>query len=197
MENTKQQLDSKKSYKTLIWVLSIAIPAVVAVLLYLPQKLEIGSWVYLLPDLNAVLNSATALALLLGFYFIKQKNIKAHRLMMSTAFTMGSIFLVSYVLYHSSADSTVFGDINGDGILQDSEMESIGSWIRQLYVVILLSHILLAAVVVPFVLFAMYFALTNKIEKHKKVVKWTFPIWLYVSITGVIVYLMISPYYLH
>ena len=106
--------------------------------------------------------------------------IKYHRISMMSAFVLGSLFLVSYVIYHSMADSTTFG---GEG------------WIRPVYYFLLLSHILLAIVVVPFVLFAFYFALTDKIEKHKKIVKYTFPIWLYVSVTGVLVYLMISPYY--
>lgn len=117
--------------------------------------------------------------------------------MMSIAFTLGSLFLVSYVIYHSTADSTIYGDLNGNGVLDDTEKTKELMWWRGLYVGILLPHIILAAVVVPFVLFAFYYALNDKIEKHKKIVKWTFPIWLFVSITGVVVYLMISPYYLN
>lgn len=196
MESTNQ-IDNKKSLNTLIWSLSIIIPVAVAVLLFLPQKLSVGSWVYLLPDLNAVFNSLTAIALFFGYIFIKNKNVKLHRLMMSIAFTLGSLFLVSYVLYHASADSTIFGDANGNGLIDESEMtESLSFW-RPIYVSILLSHIALAAIVVPFVLFAIYYALTDKITKHKKIVKYTFPIWLYVSITGVIVYFLISPFYIH
>lgn len=189
---------NQKSYIKLIWVLSIAIPVVVAILIFAPEKIEgAGDWVYILPHLNATFNSITTIVLLLGLYFIKQKNIRAHKSMMSIAFTLGSLFLVSYVIYHSTADSTIYGDLNGNGVLDDSEKTKDMMWWRGLYVGILLPHIILAAVVVPFVLFAFYYALNDKIEKHKKIVKWTFPIWLFVSITGVVVYLMISPYYLN
>ena len=189
---------NQKSYIKLIWVLSIAIPVVVAILIFAPEKIEgAGDWVYILPHLNATFNSITTIVLLLGLYFIKQKNILAHKSMMSIAFTLGSLFLVSYVIYHSTADSTIYGDLNGNGILDEAEKTDDLMWWRGLYVGILLPHIILAAVVVPFVLFAFYYALTDKIEKHKKIVKWTFPIWLIVSITGVVVYLMISPYYLN
>jgi len=193
------QIDkNRKSFVKLIWVLSIAIPVVVAVLLFAPEKIEgAGDWVYILPHLNATFNSITAIVLLLGLYFIKRNNIVAHKSMMSVAFTLGSLFLVSYVIYHSTADSTIYGDINGNSILDEAEKTEDIMFMRGLYVSILLPHIVLAAVVVPFVLFAFYYALTDKIEKHKKVVKWTFPIWLFVSITGVIVYFMISPYYLN
>ncbi|HET8861028.1 DUF420 domain-containing protein [Marivirga sp.] len=187
---------NQKSYIKLIWVLSIAIPVVVAILIFAPEKIEgAGDWVYILPHLNATFNSITTIVLLLGYYFIKQKNIKAHKSMMSIAFTLGSLFLVSYVIYHASADSTIYGDIDRNGILDEAEKNSSLMFWRGFYHGILLPHIIFAAIVVPFVLFAFYYALTDKIEKHKKIVKWTFPIWLFVSISGVVVYIMISPYY--
>lgn len=190
--------NKQKSYIKLIWVLSIAIPVVVAVLIFAPEKIEgAGDWVYILPHLNATFNSITTVVLLLGLYFIKRKNIVAHKSMMSIAFTLGSLFLVSYVIYHATADSTVYGDIDGNGVLDEAEKTSKLMFWRGFYMGILLTHILLAAIVVPFVLFAFYYALTDKIEKHKKIVKWTFPIWLYVSITGVVVYAMVSQYYIN
>lgn len=189
--------NKQKSYVKFIWLLSIAIPVAVAILIFAPEKINgAGDWVYILPHLNATFNSITTVVLLIGFYFIRQKNIKAHRSMMSIAFTLGSLFLVSYIIYHSSADSTMFGDLNRNGVLDVSEKTADVLFWRKIYVAILLVHILLAAIVVPFVLFAFYFALTNKIDKHKKIVKFTLPIWLIVSITGVVVYFMISPYYL-
>ena len=112
---------------------------------------------------------------------IKQKKIEYHRTFMMSAFILSSIFLVSYVIYHNQVESTKFG---GEGV------------IKYLYYVILLTHIVLAAIVVPFVLLAIYYAWTKQIEQHKKIVKWTWPIWTYVAISGVIVYLMISPYYI-
>ncbi|GAA5022956.1 putative membrane protein YozB [Marivirga lumbricoides] len=194
----KTEVQTSKSYTGLIWALSIIVPALVAVLIFAPQKLEgAGDWVYVLPHLNAALNSITSVVLILGLFFILRKNIAAHKTMMSIAFGLGSLFLISYVIYHAAADSTIFGDVNGNGVLEEAEKTGGIMFQRGVYVIILLSHIVLAAIVVPFVLFAFYFALTNRVEKHKKIVKFTFPIWLYVSITGVIVYLMISPYYVH
>lgn len=180
---------------TIIGILSVVIPLAVAVLLFTPSKLQVeGGWVDFLPHLNGVINSATSVALIAGLIFIKQKKIQYHRSAMLVAFVLGALFLVSYVVYHASADSTVFGDLNGNGELEDVEAAELGNS-RTIYLIILISHIILAAVVVPFVLLSLYFAMSDKIEKHKKIVKFSYPIWLYVSVTGVIVYLMISPYY--
>jgi putative membrane protein len=185
----------EKTYIRLIGVLSVVVPLLVAVLLFMPTKVNVGAeWVSFLPHLNAVINSATSLALVAGLVFIKQKNIAYHRMSMMTAFILGGIFLVSYVIYHSTSESTVFGDLNGNGVLEATESAAVGS-ARTIYLIVLISHIVLAAIVLPFVLMAMYYALTDKIKQHKKIVKLAFPIWLYVSVTGVIVYLMISPYY--
>jgi len=163
-----------------IVAVSVLIPVAVAVLLFMPSKISIfGEWTYKLPHFNAVINSLTSLLLVLSFYFIKyKKDIVLHQRLNTLAFTLGAIFLLSYIIYHSSVESTKY--------LGDS---------RSIYFFFLISHILLSIVVVPFVLFAFYYSLTNKIDKHKKVVKYTFPIWLYVSVSGVIVYFMISPFY--
>lgn len=173
-------IEKSPKYNRLINILAIAIPVAVAVLLGLRQKVDLGGWTKLLPHINGVINTLTALLLIGGRYFIAQKNIRAHRQSMTAAFMLGSLFLVSYVLYHLTNESTPFG---GEGA------------IRPVYYFLLISHIVLSVVVVWFVLKAVYFAYSNQIALHKKVVKWAFPIWLYVSITGVIVYLLISPYY--
>lgn len=179
----------------IIWVLSIIIPVVVALLMFIPTRGgENASWVYALPHLNSVLNSTTVLVLISGFILVKKGHVQYHKTCMSIAFTLGTLFLISYLIYHSSAPSTVYGDINGDGQLDASEQLDLGS-MRTVYLVVLLSHILLAIVVVPFVLLTFYYALSNRIDKHRKIVRFTLPIWLYVSVSGVIVYLMISPYY--
>ena len=162
--------------------LSIAIPVAVAVLLGIRQKVDLVDWTSYLPHINGIINSVTSILLLAGFYFIRQKNVEAHKCTMLAAFTLGSLFLVSYVLYHLTNESTPFG---GEG------------WVRPVYYFLLISHIVLSIVVVWFVLRAVYFALSGQILKHKQTVKYAYPIWLYVSITGVIVYLMIKPYYLH
>lgn len=168
--------------KWTIGILSVVVPLLVAVLLSLnnESKIDFGFNTRILPHINAVFNSLTSLCLIAGFFAIKNKNIKVHRGLMMTAFVLSSLFLVSYVLYHASVPSTKFG---GEGL------------IKGVYLFILLSHISLSIIVVPLVLWAIYFAWTGQIEKHKKMVKWTFPIWTYVAITGVTVYFMISPYY--
>lgn len=195
MSSNSALIDQNKSYTKLIWVVSIIIPIAVAVLIYLPSKLNITSdWVKILPHLNGFLNSLTSILLILAVVFVKQGKIEIHKKMMSASFILGAVFLVSYIIYHATTESVKYGDLNGNGILEETELAQVGAS-RGIYLFVLLSHILLAIAVVPFVLFAFYFALSNKIEKHKKIVKFTFPIWLYVSVTGVIVYLMISAYY--
>lgn len=173
-------IEKSPKYNRLINILAIVIPVAVAVLLGIRQKVDLGNWTKLLPHVNGVINTVTAVLLLIGRYFIAQKNIDAHRRVMSSAFLLGSVFLVSYVLYHLTNESTAFG--------------GVGS-IRPIYYFLLISHIGLSIVVVWFVLRAIYFAYSNQIPEHKKAVKWAYPIWLYVSVTGVIVYLLISPYY--
>ncbi len=167
---------------SLLWIkiFSVAIPLAVAVLLGLPYKLSLGNWVYELPHAIGVVNTLTSLALVGAFIAIKKQNVVLHRKLNSTAFILGALFLVLYVLYHASANSTPYG---GEGS------------VRYLYYFLLVSHIVLSIGVVPLVLLAFYYALNGMIDRHKKIVKYTFPIWLYVSVTGVTVYLMISPYY--
>jgi putative membrane protein len=176
-------IQNEAKVKNWIIVISVLIPIVVAILIFMPTKIDLGSdLVYFLPHLNAVINSAATLALIMGLVFIKQKNIVYHRAAMTTAFVLGSIFLVSYVIYHGAAESTSFG---GEGL------------IKIVYYFLLITHIILAAVALFPILFAYYYGLTDQREKHLKVVRFAYPIWLYVTVTGVVVYLMISPYYVH
>lgn len=168
--------------KTKIWilVLSILIPLIVAILYYLPNKPDWGDQVYFLPQLNAWINGLTTLILLAAYLAIRNRNMVLHRNLMITALVLSFLFLLSYVSYHSLTESTKFG---GTGT------------IRNVYFFILLTHILLAIAIVPLVLITFSRALSEKFDKHKKIARITLPIWLYVTITGVIVYLMISPYY--
>lgn len=171
---------NKSSYAWIV-VISVIVPLLVALLLFMPNKLDVGQeWVYFLPHLNAVINSASAVALLLGLYFIKNKQIAYHKMAMSSAFMLGAVFMISYVIYHASAESTTFG---GEGV------------IRNVYYFLLLTHILLAAIALFPILLAYYYGYTGRIERHKKMVRYAYPIWLYVTVSGVAVYLMISPYY--
>ena len=173
-------VEENKKYRKIINILAIAIPVAVAVLIGIRQKIDLGTWTKVLPHVIGMLNTATAILLLMGFYFIKVNNRSMHRLMMTFAFVLGAVFLVCYILYHISNESTPFG---GSG------------FIRPIYYFLLISHILLSIVVVWFVLRAVYFGYSNQLAEHRKAVKWAFPIWLYVSVSGVIVYLLISPYY--
>lgn len=171
----------EKQISAIVLTLTVVIVGLVAVLFFLPAyDGELGFDVTILPLLNAIFNSFTFIFLVVALVSIKKKNIKRHRTFIWCAFTSTTLFLLSYVTYHYLTESTSFG---GDGI------------VRYIYLFILLTHILLAIAVVPLALFTLVRGLTNNVEKHKKIARWTMPIWLYVSITGVVVYLMIAPYY--
>lgn len=173
---------SKKKYNKWIVVLSIAIPLVVA-LLYGINLRKLGFDVEpltFLPPIYATINGFTAVILVIAFWAIKNKHLVLHENLMTTAIGCSVAFLVMYVAYHMTSDSTKFG---GEGI------------IKYIYYFILITHILLSIVIIPFVLITYVRAITNDFEKHKKIAKITFPLWLYVAVTGVLVYIMVSPYY--
>ena len=160
----------------------------------LPRPAVLPSFMLFLPKLNAILNGTCSVLLLISLYFIKNGNIAMHKRVNITAFCLSSLFLVSYILFHYLAPEIRYGDINGDGLVSDAEKAAAGS-IRYVYYVILITHIVLAAAVLPLILLSFYWGLKMEVRKHKKLVRWAFPIWLYVTVTGVIVYLMISPFY--
>jgi putative membrane protein len=160
----------------------------------LPAPAVLPAFTYKLPLLNAFLNGTCSILLLLSLFFIKQKNIAMHKRINITAFILSSLFLVSYIIFHYLAPETRYGDLDGNGIVSAAEKSATGS-LRYIYYTILISHIILAAVVLPLILFSFNFALQSQIAKHRKIVRWTWPIWFYVTVTGVIVYIMISPYY--
>lgn len=164
----------------IIMILSVVVFAVVVILYSLPKQESIPPWAEFLPMLNACINGTCSVLLITSLMAIKKKNIQLHKKLNITTFVLSSIFLVSYIVFHSFGVETRF---------------PIDHPVRPFYLFILLTHIILAAVVLPLVLVSFYFGLTGKIEKHRKVSKFTFPVWLYVTVTGVVVYLMISPYY--
>ena len=166
-----------KKYNKWIVILSIAIPVVVAILFGIKIDAELPVF---LPPIYASINAFTAVLLIAAVLAVKNKKIKLHEKLMKTAIVCSVLFLAMYVAYHMTSESTKFG---GEGV------------IRKVYFVILLSHIILSIAVIPFVLITFVRAITNNIELHKKIARITFPLWLYVTITGVIVYIMISPYY--
>lgn len=148
-----------------------------------------------LPMLNAVLNGTCTLLLLLSLYQIKQGNITLHKKLNIITFCLSSLFLVSYILFHYlMRNEIVYGDLNGDGQLSAAERTSAGS-LRTIYLTILTPHIILAAAVLPLILLSFHRGLQMQVEKHRKLVRWAFPIWLYVTASGVVVYLMIRPFY--
>lgn len=175
-------MNNDKLIFRLVMILSVVIFAAVVVLnrKILPVPEIIPDFVFKLPKLNAMINGTCSVLLLLSLYMIKQKNIAVHKKLNLITFCLSAVFLVSYVTYHWMMPETVFPE---------------GNSLRPLYLVILVSHIVLAALVLPLILLSFHKGLQNQVEKHKKLVRWAFPIWLYVTITGVIVYLMISPYY--
>lgn len=187
MENN----DIEKKYKPWIILLSVLIPGAVAGLFFV--KIE-GVDLSFLPHFYAVINGLTAVVLIMAVMAIKSQFVTFHQRMMQLAIVLSLIFLVSYVAYHMTSETVIYGDVNHDGILDEQELAAV-SGSRMVYFIILLSHILLSIAVVPLVLFTYLKAWAHKFEQHKKMARITFPIWLYVAVTGVVVYIMISPYY--
>jgi putative membrane protein len=184
-----------RNFTKAIVAVSIAIPAAVAFLILMPQaKIDPGFNTHSLPLFHAMLNSTTALLLLLSLYFIKHGQVHAHRTVNWIAIALSTIFLVSYVIYHASNPSVRYGDLNHDGLLSPAEKQQAGV-VRYVYYVILSSHILLSGIIIPFVLFTLQRAYQRRFAQHKRLARITWPLWLYVAVSGVVVYMMISPYY--
>ncbi len=173
---------NEKSLAILVYAISIVVVSLVAFMLFFPQALALGEGinVSVLPAFHAFLNGSTAALLMVGFWFIKQRKFQAHKTVMVSAFILSSIFLISYVIYHSQAPVSKFG---GEGA------------IRYVYFFVLITHIVLASIILPFALFTIARSWRGEFEKHKKIARWTLPLWLYVAVTGVVVYLMMKPYY--
>ncbi len=163
-----------------IYVVSAVVFVAVVVLFNLPRVENPPTWIPLLPKLNALINATCSVLLIGSFVMIRRKQISWHKRLNLTAFFLSAIFLVSYIVFHAFGVETRFPADNP---------------LRPVYLFILITHIILAAVVLPLVLLSFYRGLTGKIEAHKRITRWSMPIWLYVTITGVVVYLMISPYY--
>ncbi len=176
--------EEEKKYKGIIWALSIIIPLAVAALfgINLPKMGYDVQPLGFLPPIYATINGLTAVTLVVAVSAIKRGNIKLHENLIKLCMVFSSLFLVMYVAYHMTSESTKFG---GEGT------------IRYIYYFILVTHIVLSVVIIPFVLFTFVRGIAGAYERHKKLARITYPMWLYVAVTGVIVYLMISPYYAH
>jgi putative membrane protein len=187
---------SEKKVKIIIYSTTVAVCALVVVLnqKWIPHPDSFPHFIYSLPKLNAFLNGSCSILLLFSLWAIKNKNIERHKKLNISAFILSVLFILSYVTAHYFIPDTKFGDLNHDEIMSPEESNTV-SGIKPLYVIILLSHIFLAVAVLPMVLLSFYYGLTDQREKHKKLTRFSYPIWLYVTVTGVIVYLMIAPYY--
>ena len=174
-------IKNDKRAKTIIWTVSIVVFAVVAALSRLPKlNVDLGFNPHLFAQANAIINSIVAFLLIAGFLAVKQKSFLLHKRIMLTAIILSVLFLVSYIGHHLLAGDTKYG---GEGIS------------KTIYYILLITHIPLAAIILPFILFTAYRALIGEYEHHKKLVRLTWPVWFYVAVTGVVIYLMISPYY--
>lgn len=172
-------MPQNNKYSICIKIISVAIPVVVAILFRVRIDYELPIF---LPPIYATINAITALLLVLALVAIKSKRIQLHKRLMQSCIVLSLVFLVMYIAYHMTTDPTQF------------EKEG---YIQILYLFILISHILLSIALIPLVLISYVRAFQKEFESHKKIAKITFPVWLYVTITGVIVYIMISPFYIH
>lgn len=174
--------EEEKKYKGLIWTLSIVVPLAVAALFGINLR-RMGFDVeplYFLPPIYATINGLTAVSLFIAVAAIKRGNAKLHERLIKLCMVFSSLFLVMYLAYHMTSDSTPYG---GEGA------------IRYVYFFILITHIILSIVIIPMVLFTFVRGIAGAYERHKRLARITYPMWLYVAVTGVVVYLMISPYY--
>jgi putative membrane protein len=183
-----------KKAKTLIFTFSAIVFAAVMLLSRVKLNVNLGFDVHLFAKANAIINSCVAVLLIAALLAVKSKNYTLHKNLMMSAMLLSMLFLVSYICHHLFAGDTRFGDVNHDGIVTELEKATVGSS-RLIYYIILGTHIPLAGIILPFILFSAYRALTGEFDKHKKLVRITWPIWFYVAVTGVVVYWMISPYY--
>ncbi|WP_126972352.1 DUF420 domain-containing protein [Gynurincola endophyticus] len=180
--------------KWIIGILSAVVLLAVVALDRIHLQVDLGFDVHVFALINAILNSLVTVALIAALFAVKAKKYLLHRNIMLIAMILSTLFLVSYIAHHLFAGETKFGDINLDGIVTDEEKAAVGGW-RTFYYIILITHIPLAGFILPFILFTTYRGLTGEWQKHRKIAKITWPLWLYVSITGVLVYILISPYY--
>lgn len=183
-----------RTAKFIIWAVSIVVFIVVTLLANIKLDIKLGFDPHLFATINAGLNSCVAILLVVGLWSVKKRNYVLHRRIMITAIILSLLFLLSYICHHLFTAETRYGDVNLDGLISDEEKSKVGTS-RILYYIILGTHIPLAGIILPFILFTAYRSLTGEYDKHRKLARITWPVWLYVAITGVIVYLMINRYY--
>ncbi|MCX6264414.1 MAG: DUF420 domain-containing protein [Bacteroidetes bacterium] len=185
--------NDKKAY-WLIGIFSVVVFSVVVLLGKFQLEVDLGFDVHIFATANAFINASIAVLLVAALWAVKNKNYVLHKKLMLAALVLSVLFLVSYIAHHLLAGEAKFGDSNHDGLVDEQELLAVGNT-RLIYFIILITHIFLAAIILPFILFTAYRALTAEYTLHKKLAKITWPLWLYVAITGPVVYWMIHPYY--
>jgi putative membrane protein len=183
-----------KQARFLIGIFSFVVFAAVVALGKIEWKVNLGFNVHIFAAANAIINTVIALVLLAALLAVRTGHYRRHKQLMITALVLSIVFLVSYIAHHLLAGETKFGDANFDGVVDDAEKAALGAS-RLVYLLILLTHIFLAAIILPFILFTAYRGLTGEYTTHKKLARITWPLWFYVAVTGPVVYLMIRPYY--
>lgn len=177
-----------------VWILSAVVLLLVGLMRQVKISLPEGVSLGFLPPIHALLNTGAALSLLLSLWAIKRGKVRLHQRWIYAAMGCSLLFLLCYVAYHFTTPETVYGDTNGDGVLSDEEQAAVGSS-RWIYLCILLSHIALAALSLPFILLTFVYGYTHQAVRHRAFAVRVFPVWLYVAVTGPVVYLLLRPYY--
>ncbi len=183
-----------KKARWLIGIFSLVVFSVIVALGKIKLEVNAGFDVHIFAFANAIINSLVAILLVVALVFVKQGKYLAHKKTMMLSMVFSILFLVSYITHHLLSGDTVYGDSNHDGLLDDVEKVSVAGS-RMIYLIILITHIFLAAIILPFILFTAYRAMVAEYPKHKKLARITWPIWFYVSVTGPVLYWMIAPYY--
>ncbi len=183
-----------KQARWLIGIFSVVVFTAVVILGRVKLDIGVDFDVHVFAKINAFINASIAVLLVAALVTVKQKSYALHKRLMILALLLSVAFLVSYIAHHLLAGEAKFGDSDHDGLVSEAEKLAVGS-MRMVYYVILITHIFLAAIILPFILFTAYRGLTGEYAQHKKIAKITWPLWFYVAVTGPVVYWMISPYY--
>jgi putative membrane protein len=192
LEPTLKKNDSLA--KKVIYLSSAIVFAAILVLSRYKLEVDLGFDPHVFALINAILNTGVAMSLLFGLWCVRLKKYDKHKTIMQMAIVLSIFFLLAYICHHLFTNDTKFGDVNGDNAISAEEKEAVGG-IRYLYYTLLLTHIPLAGLILPVILFTAYRALIGEYENHKKLARITWPIWFYVAVSGVVIYLMIEPYY--
>lgn len=192
LEASLQKNDKKA--KQLIWIFSIVVFTAVVLLSNIKLNVNLGFDIHVFAKANAYINATIAFLLLAALLSVKNRKYRQHKGLMMAALVLSILFLVSYIAHHLLAGEAKFGDANHDGMVDSAETLAVGS-IRYVYYIILATHIFLAAVILPFILFTAYRAMIAEYPAHKKLARYTWPLWFYVAVTGPVIYYFISPYY--